>query len=85
MYVRHTIVLLEIMIITMLNLQVKKFLDALTRRSHQLNKDVFTRQELIQIHKAAGVAGDPNDLIEAMHTHSYFLLKASNTYQLIAY
>ncbi|XP_047513532.1 DNA helicase MCM8-like isoform X2 [Pieris napi] len=65
--------------------KVKKFLDALTRRSHQLNKDVFTRQELIQIHKAAGIAGDANDLIEAMHTHSYLLLKASNTYQLIAF
>ncbi|CAF4793633.1 unnamed protein product [Pieris macdunnoughi] len=65
--------------------KVKKFLDALTRRSHQLNKDVFTRQELIQIHKAAGIAGDAKDLIEAMHTHSYLLLKASNTYQLIAF
>ncbi|XP_045484523.1 DNA helicase MCM8 [Pieris rapae] len=65
--------------------KVKKFLDAITRRSHQLNKDVFTRQELIQIHKAASIAGDPNDLIEAMHTHSYLLLKASNTYQLIAF
>ncbi|CAK1540076.1 unnamed protein product [Leptosia nina] len=64
--------------------KLKKFLDALTRRSHQLNKDVFTRQELIQIHKAAGVVGDPTDLIEAMHVHSYLLLKASNTYQLIA-
>lgn len=64
--------------------QLKKFLDALTRRSHQLGKDVFTRQELIQIHKAAAVAGDPNDLIEAMHLHSYLLLKGSNTYQLIA-
>ncbi|KAF9801559.1 hypothetical protein SFRURICE_015053 [Spodoptera frugiperda] len=62
---------------------LKKFLDALTRRSHQLGKDIFTRQEMIQIHKAAGVAGDPNDLIEAMHTHSYLLLKGSNTYQLI--
>ncbi|CAG4990031.1 unnamed protein product [Colias eurytheme] len=64
--------------------KVKKFLDALTRRAHQMNKDVFTRQELIQIHKAAGVAGDPNDLIEAMHIHSYLLLKGSNTYQLVA-
>ncbi|KAG7310603.1 hypothetical protein JYU34_003395 [Plutella xylostella] len=64
--------------------KLKKFLDALTRRAHQLGKDVFTRQELIQIHKAAGVQGDPNDLIEAMHIHSYLLLKGSNTYQLIA-
>lgn len=62
--------------------KLKKFLDALTRRSHQLGKNVFTRQEMIQIHKAAGVAGDANDLIEAMHTHSYLLLKGSNTYQL---
>ncbi|XP_073957443.1 DNA helicase MCM8-like isoform X2 [Choristoneura fumiferana] len=64
--------------------KLKKFLDALTRRAHQLGKDVFTRQEMIQVHKAAGVAGDPNDLIEAMHTHSYLLLKGSNLYQLIA-
>lgn len=64
--------------------QVKKFLDVLTKRAHQLGKDVFTRQELIQIHKAAGVAGDPNDLIETMHTHTYLLLKGSNTYQLMA-
>lgn len=64
--------------------QLKKFLNALTTRSSQLGKDVFTRQEMIQIHKAAGVAGDPNDLIEAMHIHSYLLLKGSNTYQLIA-
>ncbi|XP_075973567.1 minichromosome maintenance 8 factor recombination-defective [Anticarsia gemmatalis] len=64
--------------------KLKKFLDALTRQSHQMGKDVFTRQEMIQIHKAAGVAGDPNDLIEAMHVHSYLLLKGSNTYQLIA-
>ncbi|CAG4978471.1 unnamed protein product [Parnassius apollo] len=64
--------------------KLKKFLDALTRRSHQLGKDIFTRQEMIQIHKAAGIAGDPNELIEAMHLHSYLLLKASNTYQLIA-
>ncbi|XP_049877697.1 DNA helicase MCM8-like [Pectinophora gossypiella] len=64
--------------------KLKKFLDVLTRRSHQLGKDVFTRQELIQIHKSAGVAGDANDLIEAMHIHSYLLLKGSNTYQLIA-
>ncbi|XP_049692661.2 DNA helicase MCM8 [Helicoverpa armigera] len=64
--------------------KLKKFLDALTRRSHQLGKDIFTRQEMVQIHKAAGVAGDPHDLIEAMHIHSYLLLKGSNTYQLIA-
>ncbi|CAB3240811.1 unnamed protein product [Arctia plantaginis] len=64
--------------------KLKKFLDALTRRSHQLGKDVFTRQEMIQIHKAAGVAGDANDLIEAMHIQAYLLLKGSNTYQLIA-
>ncbi|XP_045778501.1 DNA helicase MCM8 [Maniola jurtina] len=64
--------------------KVKKFLDVLTRRSHQLGKDVFTRQELKEIHKSAGIAGDPNDLIEAMHVHSYLLLKGSNTYQLIA-
>nr|XP_037867101.1 DNA helicase MCM8 isoform X2 [Bombyx mori] len=63
--------------------QLKKYLEALTRQSHQLGKDIFTRQELIQIHKAAGVQGDANDLIEAMHIHSYLLLKASNTYQLI--
>ncbi|XP_013194205.2 DNA helicase MCM8 [Amyelois transitella] len=65
--------------------KLKKFLDALTRRSHQLGKDVFTRQEMIQIHKAAGVPGDANDLIEAMHVHSYLLLKGSNTYQLLPY
>lgn len=64
--------------------QLKKFLDALTIRAHQLGKDVFTRQEMIQIHKAAGVPGDPNDLIESMHIHSYLLLKGANTYQLIA-
>ncbi|CAG9581574.1 unnamed protein product [Danaus chrysippus] len=64
--------------------KVKKFLEVLTRRSHQLKKDVFSRQELIQIHKAAGVAGDANDLIEAMHIHSYLLLKGSNMYQLVA-
>lgn len=64
--------------------QLKKYLDILTRHSHQLGKDVFTRKEMIQIHKAAGIAGDPNDLIEAMHIHSYLLLKGSNTYQLIA-
>lgn len=64
--------------------QLKKFLDVLTRRSHQLGKDVFTRQEMVQIHKSAGIAGDPHDLIEAMHIHSYLLLKGSNTYQLIA-
>nr|XP_034837320.1 DNA helicase MCM8-like [Maniola hyperantus] len=64
--------------------KVKKFLDVLSRRSHQLGKDVFTRQELKEIHKSAGIAGDPNDLIEAMHVHSYLLLKGSNTYQLIA-
>ncbi|XP_053622014.1 DNA helicase MCM8 [Plodia interpunctella] len=64
--------------------KLKKFLDALTRRSHQLGKDIFTRQEMIQIHKAAGVPGDANELIEAMHVHSYLLLKGSNTYQLIA-
>ncbi|KAG6458716.1 DNA helicase MCM8 [Manduca sexta] len=64
--------------------KLKKFLDVLTRRSHQLGKDIFTRKELIQIHKAANIGGDPNDLIEAMHIHSYLLLKASNTYQLIA-
>ncbi|XP_004930146.1 DNA helicase MCM8 isoform X2 [Bombyx mori] len=63
--------------------KLKKYLEALTRQSHQLGKDIFTRQELIQIHKAAGVQGDANDLIEAMHIHSYLLLKASNTYQLI--
>ncbi|XP_028156203.1 DNA helicase MCM8 isoform X2 [Ostrinia furnacalis] len=63
--------------------KLKKFLDVLTRRAHQLGKDVFTRQELIQIHKAAGVPGDAGELIEAMHTHCYLLLKSSNTYQLI--
>ncbi|XP_050681276.1 DNA helicase MCM8 [Leptidea sinapis] len=63
--------------------KVKQFLDALTRRSHQLSKNVFTRQELKQIHKGAGIAGDANDLIEAMHINSYLLLKGSNTYQLI--
>ncbi|XP_068626199.1 DNA helicase MCM8-like isoform X2 [Battus philenor] len=64
--------------------KLKKFLDALTRRSQQLGKDLFTKQEMIQIHKAAGIAGDPNDLIEALHTHAYLLLKGSNLYQLIA-
>ncbi|XP_063375575.1 DNA helicase MCM8-like [Cydia amplana] len=64
--------------------KLKKFLDALTRRAHQLGKNVFTRQEMIQVHRAAAVAGDPNDLIEAMHTHSYLLLKGSNLYQLIS-
>ncbi|XP_072942602.1 DNA helicase MCM8-like [Epargyreus clarus] len=64
--------------------KLKKFLDLLTRRSRQLNKDTFTRKEMIQIHKSAGIAGDANDLIEAMHIHSYLLLKGSNTYQLIA-
>ncbi|KAJ0182473.1 hypothetical protein K1T71_001842 [Dendrolimus kikuchii] len=63
--------------------KLKKFLNALTRRAQQLRKDIFTRSEMIQIHKAAGVAGDPNELIEQMHTHSYLLLKGSNTYQLI--
>lgn len=63
--------------------QLKKFLDVLTRRAHQTGKDIFTKHELITLHKAAGVAGDPNDLIEAMHIHSYLLLKGSNTYQLI--
>lgn len=53
-------------------------------RAQQLGKDVFTRQEMIQIHKATGVNGDPNELIEAMHVHSYLLLKGGNTYQLIA-
>lgn len=64
--------------------QLKRFLDALSHRSHQLGKDVFTRQELIQIHKSVGISGDANDLIEAMHTHSYLLLKGSNLYQLVA-
>ncbi|XP_013177468.1 PREDICTED: DNA helicase MCM8 [Papilio xuthus] len=64
--------------------KLKKFLDALTRRSHQLGKDIFTRKEMIEIHKASGIPGDAGDLIEAMHIHSYLLLKASNTYQLIA-
>ncbi|XP_052737215.1 DNA helicase MCM8 isoform X2 [Bicyclus anynana] len=64
--------------------KVKKFLEVLGRRSHQLGKDVFTRQELKDIHKSAGIAGDPNDLIEAMHIHSYLLLKGPNTYQLVA-
>ncbi|RVE46463.1 hypothetical protein evm_008873 [Chilo suppressalis] len=63
--------------------KLKKFLEILTRRAHQLGKDVFTRKELIQIHKSAGVPGDAGDLIEAMHIHSYLLLKGSNTYQLI--
>lgn len=66
------------------NFQLKKFLAALTMRAQQLGKDVFTRQEMIQIHKATGVNGDPNELIEAMHVHSYLLLKGGNTYQLIA-
>ncbi|CAH2102440.1 unnamed protein product [Euphydryas editha] len=64
--------------------KLKRFLDALSRRSHQLGKDIFTRQELIQVHKSVGISGDPNDLIEAMHIHSYLLLKGSNTYQLVA-
>ncbi|XP_045538871.1 DNA helicase MCM8 [Papilio machaon] len=63
--------------------KLKKFLDVLTKRSHQLGKDLFTRKEMIEIHKAAGIPGDAGDLIEAMHIHSYLLLKASNTYQLI--
>ncbi|XP_045448579.1 DNA helicase MCM8-like [Melitaea cinxia] len=64
--------------------KLKRFLDALSHRSHQLGKDVFTRQELIQIHKSVGISGDANDLIEAMHIHSYLLLKGSNLYQLVA-
>ncbi|XP_013135323.1 PREDICTED: DNA helicase MCM8-like [Papilio polytes] len=64
--------------------KLKKFLDALTRRSHQLGKDIFTRKEMIEIHKAAAVPGDAGELIEAMHVHSYLLLKATNTYQLIS-
>ncbi|CAG9796545.1 unnamed protein product [Diatraea saccharalis] len=64
--------------------KLKKFLEVLTRRAHQLGKDIFTRKELIQIHKSAGVSGDASELIEAMHIHSYLLLKGSNTYQLIA-
>lgn len=49
-----------------------------------MGKDIFTKQELIQIHKAAGVPGNASDLIETMHVHSFLLLKGSNTYQLIA-
>ncbi|KOB69110.1 putative DNA-dependent DNA helicase and ATPase-like protein, partial [Operophtera brumata] len=63
--------------------KLKKFLDVLTRRAHQIGKDIFTKHELIALHKEAGVAGNPNDLIEALHIHSYLLLKGSNTYQLI--
>ncbi|XP_026758973.2 DNA helicase MCM8-like [Galleria mellonella] len=64
--------------------KLKRFLDILRRQINQLGKDVFTRKELIQLHKAAGITGDANDLIEAMHIHSYLLLKGSNTYQFIA-
>ncbi|KAM3967699.1 DNA helicase MCM8 [Aphomia sociella] len=64
--------------------KLKRFLDVLRRQTKQLGKDVFTRKELIQFHKAAGIPGDANDLIEAMHIHSYLLLKGSNTYQFIA-
>ncbi|XP_041975315.1 DNA helicase MCM8-like [Aricia agestis] len=64
--------------------KAKKFLDAISRATQQYNKDVFSRQELIQIHKAAGIAGDASDLIEMMHINSHLLLKASNVYQFIA-
>ncbi|GBP28130.1 DNA helicase MCM8 [Eumeta japonica] len=63
--------------------KLKRFLEALTLRAQQTSKNVFTRKEMLQIHREAGVPGDANDLIEAMHVHSYLLLKASNTYQLI--
>ncbi|XP_059050962.1 DNA helicase MCM8-like [Achroia grisella] len=64
--------------------KLKRFLEVLRKQTSQLGKDVFTRKELMQLHKAAGISGDPNDLIEAMHIHSYLLLKGSNTYQFIA-